>query len=77
MRPYCQEEGYPGVVVHGPLMATKLAAFAEEVLGRLSTFEFRATAPLFLGDVAWLCRAGNRYWVEGPRRRICMEAQAT
>ncbi len=73
---YCRDEGYSGVVVHGPLMATMLAGFAEDVLGRLTTFEFRATAPLFLGDVAWLCRAGSRYWVEGPRRRICMEAKA-
>ncbi len=73
---YCRDEGYPGVVVHGPLMATMLAGFAEDNIGGLSTFEFRATAPLYLGDVAWLCRAGSRYWVEGPRRRVCMEAQA-
>ncbi len=73
---YCREEGYPGLVVHGPLLATVLAGFAEERLGKLATFKFRATAPLFLGDVAWLCRAGARYWIEGPGRRICMEAEA-
>ena len=74
---YCRDEGYAGVVVHGPLMATYLAAFAEEALGGLQSFEFRATAPLYLGDVAWLCRAGRRFWVEGPRRRLCLDAVAT
>ena len=73
---YCRAEGYPGLVVHGPLLATALAGFAEETLGALQQFSFRATSPLFLGDVAWLCRAGARYWVEGPGRKICMEATA-
>ncbi|MDJ1015399.1 MAG: MaoC/PaaZ C-terminal domain-containing protein [Paracoccaceae bacterium] len=76
-RPYCEELGYPGLVVHGPLLAARLAGFAEERLGTLKEFAFRATAPLFLGDVAWLCRAGERYWVEGPRRKLCMEATAS
>ena len=74
---YCRDEGYTGLVVHGPLLATRLAMFAEEQLGGLASFSFRATAPLILGDVAWLCRAGSRYWIEGPRRRICMSAEAT
>lgn len=72
---YCREEGYPGVVVHGPLLATLLAGMATE-RGPLAAFGFRATAPLFLGDVAWLCRAGDSYWIEGPRRRLCMTAVA-
>lgn len=72
---YCAAEGYPGVLVHGPLMATMLAAFANEQKP-LTQFEFRATAPLYLGDIAWLCRAGKRYWVEGPQRRLCMTATA-
>ncbi|MGI9394934.1 MAG: FAS1-like dehydratase domain-containing protein [Boseongicola sp.] len=74
---YCRNEGYSGLVVHGPLMASRLAMFAEEQLGGLASFSFRATAPLILGDVAWLCRAGSRYWIEGPRRRICMSAEAS
>ncbi len=73
---YCREEGYPGLVVHGPLMATALANFAADTIGRLTRFSFRATSPLILGDVAWLCRSGGRYWVEGPRRRLCMTAEA-
>ena len=74
---YTRELGYPGLVVHGPLMATALALWAEERSGRLASFRFRAEAPLFLGDVAWLCRAGETYWVEGPKRRLCMRAEAT
>ena len=73
---FCADEGFAGVVVHAPLMAAHLAMFAEEVLGGVKRFSFRATAPLILGDVAWLCRRGARFWVEGPRRRICMDAEA-
>ncbi|NND17967.1 MAG: acyl dehydratase [Silicimonas sp.] len=72
---YCEREGYPGLVVHGPLMAMSLALMAAE-RKPLEKFEFRATAPVYLGDVVWLCRAGERYWVEGPRRRLCMTATA-
>lgn len=74
---YCQEEGYPGLVVHGPLLATLLACLAAERLGTLKSFTYRATAPLFLGDTAWLCRADDRYWVEGPAGKRCMVATAT
>lgn len=70
---YCQREGYPGLLVHGPLMATLLAQMAAE-RGPVDSFGYRATAPLYLGDVAWLCRTGERFWIEGPRRRLCMTA---
>lgn len=43
-------EGYPGIVVHGPLTALLLAETAAEHLGRnLAAFSFKATAPLFEG----------------------------
>ncbi|MET0371617.1 MAG: MaoC family dehydratase N-terminal domain-containing protein [Sphingobium sp.] len=48
--PYAQrEEGYPGLVVHGPLMASLLLDLADRELGRdaLATFSFRAMAPAF------------------------------
>jgi 3-methylfumaryl-CoA hydratase len=49
--PYATDvEGYPGLVVHGPLTATILAGLAERQLGRpLTSFSFRATAPTFAG----------------------------
>ncbi|HWI84361.1 FAS1-like dehydratase domain-containing protein [Ramlibacter sp.] len=42
-------EGYPGLVVHGPLMATLLAGLGErEFAGRApATFSFRALKPVF------------------------------
>lgn len=49
--PYCvNEEGYPGLVVHGPLLATLMFGLAEENLGRpLSRLEYRSQAPVFSG----------------------------
>lgn len=44
------EEGYPGLVVHGPLQATLLARHAERRLGApLASFRFRGVAPAFAG----------------------------
>jgi 3-methylfumaryl-CoA hydratase len=44
------EEGYPGLVVHGPLTAMTAAASMEHNTGRaLRSFRFRAVAPLFVG----------------------------
>jgi 3-methylfumaryl-CoA hydratase len=57
---YCRDvEGYPNLVVHGPLVATLLANLAEEVNGTpLREFRYRAQAPAFLG--ATLTLAGER-----------------
>jgi 3-methylfumaryl-CoA hydratase len=55
--PYAQqEEGYPGLVVHGPLMATLLLDHAARQLGpnALKSFEFRGLAPCFSGDLLHL-----------------------
>jgi len=48
-RTYATEvEGYPGLVVHGPLMATMLSLFAERQSGRkLRKFSFRGKRPIF------------------------------
>mgnify|MGYP003643128921 FL=1 len=53
-KPYAvQEEGYPGLVVHGPLMATLLLNLAASELGtnKLSSFSFRGQAPAFANAV--------------------------
>lgn len=52
--PYARHvEGYPGLVVHGPLSAITIAAFVERRTGRrLATFEFKATAPMFVDQPA-------------------------
>jgi 3-methylfumaryl-CoA hydratase len=50
-QPYATRvEGYPGLIVHGPLIATLLANFAASELGPLERFEFRALSPVFVGD---------------------------
>lgn len=48
--PYARtEEGYPGLVVHGPLTASMLCRLAARTAAgrRMSEFSFRAMAPLF------------------------------
>ncbi len=43
-----KDEGYPGLVVHGPLQATLLAALAEQAAGRsLHRFAYRGRRPAF------------------------------
>jgi len=48
---YCRDvEGYPGLVVHGPLIATLLLGFVENTLARgrfIRSFAFRAKRPTF------------------------------
>jgi 3-methylfumaryl-CoA hydratase len=80
-RDYCRDvEGYPGLVVHGPLLAQYLLHLAEELRGKINRFTFRATAPLFDFEAAELCaqenEAGLNLWVRGPDGRQCMEALA-
>lgn len=53
-RPYAmQEEGYPGLVVHGPLIAVLLADLVHRYDPReITAFAFKGLAPLFdFGDV--------------------------
>jgi 3-methylfumaryl-CoA hydratase len=49
--PYARDvEGYPGLVVHGPLTAARLFAYATSRIGPIAHFTFRAQAPLFAGQ---------------------------
>jgi len=82
-RPYAtQVEGYPGLVVHGPLTAMLLAQLAWSEQGRpLTGFSFRGRAPLFdLGPVRLLGYPdGDRVTLEarGPDDRPAVTAEAT
>ena len=53
---YCRNvEGYANLVIHGPLNATLLAGFAEEIGGRpLREFNYRGLAPALLGETITL-----------------------
>jgi len=42
-----REEGYPGLLVHGPFLTMLLAREAEGVLGPELTVEFRSQAPVY------------------------------
>jgi 3-methylfumaryl-CoA hydratase len=78
-----EEEGYPGLIVHGPLIATLLAdlacsAFRDQVLRE---FTFRASAPLF--DLAPFRIHGRpagdgrlELWAETPEGSLAMHATA-
>lgn len=65
-------EGYPGLIVHGPLQASLLIGLGGELAGRpLRRFAFRATKPLF--DLAPFSVAGRE--TEGGFALWCADAQ--
>ena len=77
-------EGYPGLVVHGPLIATLLVDLLrrERPDARLTAFEFRAVSPLF--DTAPFSVCGRfddtthaTLWACGPQGQLAMQARAT
>jgi 3-methylfumaryl-CoA hydratase len=78
------EEGYPGLVVHGPLTATLLQQFALEHGGGrpLASFDFRGVSPLFVGRSFKLEGreaedGGLTLWARGPDGELAMSASAT
>ncbi len=75
------EEGYPGLVVHGPLQATLLLTLAGDLRGMPKTFEFRGVAPLFDGAAftvnARTTEAGLDLWTADATGRTCMTGSAT
>ena len=63
------EEGYPGLVVHGPLQATLLVDLAARRLAKpITAFSFRGQSPAFDGAVLHVCgaptAAGAELWTE-------------
>ncbi|PRE19969.1 FAS1-like dehydratase domain-containing protein [Burkholderia multivorans] len=80
-RPYAmEEEGYTGLVVHGPLIAMLLM---EELRRRhpdktIRAFDFKAVSPLF--DTAPFTVNGKleghtaRVWARGPQGQLAMQA---
>ncbi len=69
-----EDEGYPGLVVHGPLLATLMVDLVrrERPAARVAAFEFRAERPVF--DIAPFMVAGApapdgksaELWVSDP-----------
>jgi 3-methylfumaryl-CoA hydratase len=80
---YCREvEGYPGCVVHGPLVATLLANFAEDIGGApIRDFTYRAMSPAFVDNVVTLRGdprdGGLDVHATAEDGRVLMQAQAS
>ena len=77
------EEGYPDLVVHGPLTATLLQQFALEYGGGrpLASFDFRGVVPLFVGRTFQLEGKQSEdgtlaVWARGPGGELAMSATA-
>ncbi|MBO6719997.1 MAG: MaoC family dehydratase N-terminal domain-containing protein [Rhizobiaceae bacterium] len=76
-----QEEGYPGLVVHGPLQATLMLHMASRIDGGLPprSFSYRGVAPLFHGTEftmnALRTAGGVDLWCADHAGRTTMTAQ--
>ncbi len=78
-------EGYPGLIVHGPMIATMLVDLLRDSLpaSRLARFEFRAMRPVF--DIAPFRLCGKpseepgkaELWVRDADGFLAMQATAT
>ncbi len=84
-RRYATEvEGYPGLVVHGPLIATLLVELvrANRPQARVMRFEFRAVSPLFDTEPFTVCGKPEsdgrtiRLWAENSGGGLAMTATA-
>lgn len=80
-----ETDGYPGLVVHGPLIATLLLDLLRRNIPKahVARFEFRAVSPLF--DIAPFTLRGKpesdgrtvSLWATGPDAALAMTATAT
>lgn len=74
-------ERYPGLVIHGPLLATLLADLAVGRGKHLATFRYQARSPLFVPEefsVAGREEDGKTsLWVASDDGRLAMDAHAT
>jgi 3-methylfumaryl-CoA hydratase len=78
-------EGYPGLIVHGPLIATLLVDLLLQNMpdARLSGFHFRAIGPLFDIEPFQVCGQPDadgrtvRLWAKNARGELAMQAEAT
>jgi 3-methylfumaryl-CoA hydratase len=85
-RSYVTEvEGYPGLVVHGPLIATLLADLLARHMPqvRMTEFSFRAVGSLFDIEPFTVCGQPDpdgrtvRLWAQNMRGELAMQAEAT
>ena len=80
-----KEEGYPGLIVHGPLTATLLLDLVQRMLpeARIERFSFRGVSPLFDGNLVHLngmppdAEGRITLWATDHEERLAMKAEAT
>ncbi|MDR3101228.1 MAG: MaoC family dehydratase N-terminal domain-containing protein [Paraburkholderia sp.] len=80
-----QEEGYPGLIVHGPLIATLLLDLVhrERPDATVASFAFRAVRPTFGGNTFTLCGKpaedgrSVELWAKDHEGYLTMQATAT
>lgn len=74
-------EKYPGLVVHGPLIATLLMDLATERGGALKTFRYRARSPLFAPEPFTVngktTSTGAALWAASAGGQLAMDGDAT
>lgn len=84
-RPYVTEvEGYPGLIVHGPLIATLLIELIRANLParRIQSFSFRAVSPLFDTETFSVHARPDadgrtiQLWAANHRGELAMQAEA-
>ena len=70
-------EGYPGLVVHGPLIATLLLDLHRRSLPDVPVthFEFRAVSPLYDTTPFTVCGNPNHLWAQSSTGALAMEAK--
>ncbi|MFV0383474.1 FAS1-like dehydratase domain-containing protein [Paracoccus sp. (in: a-proteobacteria)] len=76
-----EEEGYPGLIVHGPMQATMLVQYAETLRGTPPLrFDFRSLSPLFdIADFTLNAEEDGealRLWTSYADGPVAMEARA-
>ena len=85
-QPYTtQEEAYPGLVMHGPLIATLLADLVhrERPDASIESFAFRAVRPTFAENTSTLCGKPSTdgrtvdLWAKDHEGHLTMQATVT
>jgi 3-methylfumaryl-CoA hydratase len=77
-----ETEGYPGLLVHGPLIATLLAdLLRRHSAAPLKSFRFRAVSPLFDATPFSVCGAPESnskvsLWAQNAEGQLAMKAEA-
>jgi hydroxyacyl-ACP dehydratase HTD2-like protein with hotdog domain len=80
---YAQSEGYPTILVQGPLTVTLLLEWVDTLYDNLPirSFKYKNSSPIFSNEPMKLCLRetsdGMDLWIEGHGRKLLMDAHLT